>query len=143
MDGAVWLMAIAAIFSDRCMLPQQRTTLLLVTGVAGTVDSISDQRELRGRTVRIVAVSAGHAAEADRMRKRLLRIGALFQMTGIANLCLVLGPEHGLMGRMHRMTIRAVQIFHVMDAAGPVQADLFGVAGHALLIMFCGTGGAG
>jgi hypothetical protein len=76
------------------------------------------------------------------MGKRFLRIGALFQMAGKANLGLSLRPEHSLMGRMDCVAIGAVQIFRIMHAARPVQAYLLFMTGHALLIVLGSAGGA-
>src|SRR5438270_9982446 len=64
---AVRVVAEHAVFLDRLVRAHERPALLHVTGVAGLVDRILDQRLLAGGAVRVVAVGASYFSFAHRV----------------------------------------------------------------------------
>ena len=79
-------MTVGAILVNRLVFPQKRTALLGVTGEAGFGDGGLLDQLRSARSVRIVAVGAGHLADVEGVRRNLLGLRALLLMAGVADL---------------------------------------------------------
>ena len=94
-------MAIAAIVRGRRMLPQERPALLGVAAVTGLVDGVLDQQLRRGRSMRVVAIRAGHLAVGDRMGRQVMRLGTLRLVAGKADFALGDSGQRLVLWLMH------------------------------------------
>ena len=80
MIGSMYAVAQAAVFTDRVMLPQERTADLRVTAVAIFVDAEFLQAGRSGGTVRIVAICADHIPFPDGVRRGTIDVSPDFVM---------------------------------------------------------------
>jgi hypothetical protein len=71
MIGTVWVVTIAAIFGDWCVLPEIRPAFLSMTAKTRVIKRLLCELQLVGRTVIVVAAAAIHLALSNRMRIRL------------------------------------------------------------------------
>ena len=62
------IVAIAAIFGDRCVLPKIGATFFGMTIEAGVVKRLLDKLQITRRAMSAVAAAAIHLALADRVR---------------------------------------------------------------------------
>src|SRR5450759_1824823 len=126
---AVRRVADGAIVSDGRVVPEERTPLLRMTGVAGLVDRILDEHGRAGRTVRVVAVGTRHlrrarqAGHRQRMGRDPMGLGALLLVAGEADVSLGRLAQHFLLGRVDVVTIVAGHALALMLTAGPVRTE--------------------
>ena len=74
---AVRLVTVGAVLGDRLVLPEKRPAVFRMAAGAGLVDGVLHQLRRGGRAVRRMAGGAGHLAFAQRMMRRLEKIGVL------------------------------------------------------------------
>ena len=65
--AAVWLVAQRAVFGGRRVLPQEWPALFRMTEITGLIDGRALQQVIVVAIVRVMAVTAGHVAETQRM----------------------------------------------------------------------------
>src|SRR5205814_3370629 len=132
--GAVHGVAQRAVLGHRRVLPQQRAALLGMAAGAGLVDGGLVQHRWARRAVRVVAVAAGHLAEAHGVRRGLLEIGTLLLVARQADLGLrALGAHRVLVG-MQLVAVGAGQLVAVVRADVPGTAPLVLVTAQARLV---------
>lgn len=85
MVGAVWVVTIAAVFSDRRVLPKIRSAFLGMAIEAGIVQRLLGKLQVTGRTMCAVAAAAIHFSLAYRMRIGLQRLSSLLLVAIEAN----------------------------------------------------------
>ena len=117
--AAVGLMTQGAGFGDRCVLPQVRPALFGMTGIAGVIDVIRCQQKIVVAIVNIVAVTAGHAAEAQRVPGRLVGVRAGPRMATEAGLLLLHRVEHRVAISVHVVARGAADIDTFVAASEP------------------------
>src|SRR5678816_192384 len=96
MATAVWLVADRAILGNRRVFPEIRTALLGVAGEARVVERAADKGVVGHGAMRVVAIAAGHAILAQRVRKRQEALGPLTRMAVHAGFCLRGLDQHGI-----------------------------------------------
>lgn len=73
---------IDTVINHGTVLPQERSALLGVTGVAGFVDVVLDQQFWPGGSMRVMAVGANHLAFTDRMVRNTMLLSTLLFVAG-------------------------------------------------------------
>src|SRR5208282_4038569 len=118
-DRAMRRMTIAAILRDRRVLPQERTALFRVAGIASLVQRRTRQQRRIQRVVGSMAGGAGHVAVAHRMGREFLEVGAYLLMALVTNHRLF--SDHGdrIVLGMQPMTADASDILALVHAALP------------------------
>ena len=79
------IVAVAAVFADRRVLPQERSAFVGVAGIAGLVDGVLDQQLGPARSMRIVAIRADHLCLHNRMMRGHVRLGSLLLVASEAD----------------------------------------------------------
>ena len=125
-----------AVLGDRRVLPEQRAALFGMAAVAGLVDGRLVQHRHGRRAVRAVAVAAAHQAEAHRMRRRLVEVGALLRVAGHADLGLGRLGEHRVVAGVQLVAVGAGELVAVVRADMPGGAGAALVAAEARLVAF-------
>ena len=119
MATAVWLVADRAILGNRRVFPEIGTALLGVAGKARVVEGAADEREVGHGAMRVVAVAAGHAILAQRVRKRQEALCPLTRMAAHAGFRLRRLGQHGVVRRVNLVTTHARHAFPLVRAAWP------------------------
>ena len=144
---SVRVMAVAAIFHDRHMLPHERTPPFRMAGVAVLVHARLLEHDRVGRAVRIVAVTTGDLSLPQRHVRGALERGFSLQVALAANLGLGplvkkgrlvidLGKLEAVGGLLHdRMTVDAADSAPGMRACFPVGLHSALMAGQAGLVL--------
>ena len=100
-------MAVGAVLNDGCVLPQERSALFRVAGVAGLGNGVLHHQARAGRTMRVVAVGAGDLAIEDRMSREAMKLGALILVATETDFRLGELIHHFLLGIVHLMAVCA------------------------------------
>ena len=120
--GAVWVVAIEAIFTNRRVFPKEWTTLLSMALVAIVVHRIFTQHGLGGTAVRVMAIRTSDLAFTQRHVGRKVRLRASVFMTLEAGV----PPSGGVQLEFSRhllhdgVTVRAHQAARLVRAAVPI-----------------------
>ncbi len=135
MIRAMRVMAVAAIFYDRCMLPKVRAALFGMTVEAGIVECLTCELPLACLAMIAVASTAVHFALSNWMRIGLERLRALLLMTFEAYVWLCRCHQYRIACRMTRMAVRTRDIVHVVVITVPAEAGvrLVTTKAHAIL----------
>lgn len=138
MIGAVRLMAIQAIFPNRCVLPNEGTALFLMTLIANLIDRIGFQQWRGAGTVRVVTVGAGDFAFGQGHVRAFSELGALLLMATVAGLIdAILAQQAFFRELRHRIVaIAAAQVVHLVGRTRPGDALLASMAlkAHGVLL---------
>ena len=129
------VMAKRARFGDGRMLPQERPAFIRVAGVTGIVHIVFDQQEVTVAVVNIMAITAGHAAEAQRVPGRLVGIRTGPGMAGEAGFLLLDGIEHRIAVGMDGMAGNTAHIDTFVAAAEPTGPGMGLVAAQACPVL--------
>jgi len=103
--GPVRRMAQVAILGHRCVLPQKRTSLVSVAGVAGLIERRALQQCGRACPVGLVTVAAIQLTKPHRMIRGFEKLGTLLQVALETYLRLSHPVEHGIMRRMDGVAV--------------------------------------
>ena len=123
--AAMWVVAVGAVLGHRLMLVHKGAAFLGVAGVAGGVGAVTLGQFGAGRAVHVVAVGAAHLAFGNRVMRRLVQLGALFLVAGVADLGLGCLVQHLVAVGVNLVAGVAGQIGIFVLAAGPQGA--FGI----------------
>lgn len=129
-------MTIRTILENRGMLPEKRPAQLGMALIAGGIERGFDQRELAVDAVmRIMTIAAGHFAGTKRMAIRLVRIGALGDMTAPADFRLSGRRHHRILSGVAAVTICTANCFIGVGATVPAgaQVRIVAIQTHAVL----------
>ena len=121
MVGAVRIVAVATVLSNRGVLPEIRATLLGMTSKTGVVQRLPRKLPFARRTMSVVATAAIHLALPDRVREGLQRLRALLLMAIEANFGLCHGRQHRIRGRVGRVTVGTGHAVVIMVVAVPAE----------------------
>jgi len=136
MIRTVGVVAIAAIFYDRRMLPKVGAALFGMTVEAGIVERLTRELPFACLAVSAMASAAVHLALSNRMRMGLERLRALLPMTFEAYVCLCRCHQHRIACRMTRMAVRTRDIVHVVVITVPAEAGVRLVTIQAQAILY-------
>src|SRR5450755_2717478 len=130
-SGTVGRMAVGAIVDNRAVFPQERPAFLGMTGVAGFVDRVLDEKLRPGRAMRVMAIGAHYLAGKYRVRRNAVNLRALSLVAGETYIWLRGFGQNWIAGDMDRMAVAAGYIAALMLASGPMRArqDFWIVAG--------------
>lgn len=123
---------IHAAIDYRLMLPEERTALVGVAGVASFVEGILLEQARANGAMRIVTIRAHYLAGIDRMCGNLVAVGTLFLVTGKADLRLRLLRENVVLRRVNLVAVVAGYLVVLMGTAVPVGTSCSLVAIQAL-----------
>ena len=132
---AMWLVAVGAVFGHRRMLPKVRAALVGVAGIAILVDVEIGQHGLVGRSMRRMAIAAGHFAVPHRVRVSVLALGFLTDVTVRTDLVLSVGQGHGITPLMGIVTVSAADFVALVGTAIPEIVALFQMAAGAHFVL--------
>ena len=134
-----------AILADGCVLPEEWTTFVGVTLLAGIVDVFAGQLSRDRVAVHAVASDTVHLALHDRMGERFARLGALYLVAVEADVGLSRCLQNRIPGNVALMTIGTGDLVARMRPTVPAKADVALVAIQAHAVLFvdrCGGAGA-
>jgi len=117
--ASVRLVADRAILRNRRVFPEIGTALLGVAGEAGVVEGAADECVIGDGAVRVVAVAAGHAILAHRVRIRQEALCPLPRMAAHAGFRLCRLGQHGVVRRVNLVTTHTRHAFALVRAAWP------------------------
>ena len=137
------VMAVAAVFCNRRMLPQVRATLLGMAIKTGLVQRLPGELPLACLSVRAVATAAVHLALPYRVCERLQHLRALLLVAIEADFRLCSGLQHLVHRRMAVMAVDAGYLVDRVAAGVPAGADTAVVAVEALPVLCLDRGCAG
>jgi hypothetical protein len=118
------VMAIAAIFGDRSMLPKIRAALFGVAIEAGLIERYLGKLPLARCAMSAMAAAAIHLALPNRVRIRLECLCALLLMAFEAHFGLRRGHQYGIAGGVARMAIGTCNVIHVVIVTVPAKARI-------------------
>ena len=107
MDGAVRRVTIRAVLRNRRVLPQERTALLRVAGVAGLIQRGLEQELRRHGPMNLVAGVAGHLRKAHWMHRRLVELRTLALVAGVTDLRLLSDRQNWIVRCVNLVAARA------------------------------------
>lgn len=134
--GAMWFMAVGAVFGDRLMLPQERAALFSMAGEAGLVDGILLEQLGTGRAMRVVAVGTDHLALQDWVMRYFFAVCALILVAREADFGLGLLVAHRVVLSVNLVTRATGHVVADMLAAGPMGAAAPFVTSEASVTAF-------
>jgi len=132
----MWVVAVAAIFDDRCMLPKVGAALFGVTVEAGIVKCLTCELPFACRAMIAVASAAVHLALSNRMRIGFQRLRALLLMALETNVRLRRRHQYGVARSMAGMAVGAREFVHVVLIAVPAEAGVRLVTTEAQAILY-------
>ena len=139
MVAAVWAMAQCAVFGDRRVLPQKRSTLLRVAGETGLVHGRLLQKKIIITGVGVMAVTAGHASEPEWVVATSLYVGLAILVAAEAGLLLGKRVKYAICFTVKLVTGGTRHFFCLVRAAEPTQSAMGLVAAQTdFVLLFCG-----
>ena len=140
LSRAVGLVAVAAIFRDRLMFPEERPTVFGVETRAGLVDRAFDETCGRSRAMRRMARCASHLAFMQRVMRRPYQAQMLCLVTRPTDFRLRGDPAYGVLGGMQLMAIGAGDLVRRVYAGSPVVRSITLVTAEAHRVLPDGWG---
>lgn len=143
MVGAMGFVAVRAVFPDRYVVPEKRTSFLGVAFIALLVDGGLLQQFPGLNAVGIVAIRTGHFSLSERMMRGPKELGLFLLMAGETQVGLAGRFELRFfrLGRVHAVAVRAGEPPGIMDAPIPGQSRAALMAGQADFGFFAGAEG--
>ena len=135
MVGAVRIVTVATIFTDRRVFPKVGTALFGVALETGVVSCLLRQQAVSRLAMRVVTAAASHFSLPYRVRKRLHCLRALLLMTVEADFGLCRRYQYRISRRMTTVTIGASNFFHVVCTAVPTDSEVVLVTGCTELVL--------
>ena len=117
MDGTVWTVAQAAVFSYGCVLPQEWAAFFSMAGITGLVQCGLDQYAARSRAMGGMTFAAGHFTEADGVLRSLIEFCTHFLVTAKANFRLGFFLQYRIFSHMNGVATGAGDITATMGTA--------------------------
>jgi len=132
---SVRFMTVAAVFRDGLVFPKKRPAVFRMAARAGLVDGVLYKLRRRRGAMRRMAGSAGHFAFAQRMMRRLKKIGVLRLMTCSADLDLSDRAQHGVLGYVQRVTAHTRHVTRRVRARCPLMGRVRLVTAQAIRVL--------
>ena len=119
---SMWIVTVGAVIIDRFVTMHKGTAFFHMAGVAGFIDAIALHEFRSNRTMRIMAIGAGHLAFGNRVMRRTADLRALFLVAGKTHIGLSTLVAHIIMSVVVNGVARDTgNVFFLVGASFPVR----------------------